>query len=198
MPANILETLFPNLKAGGYAITSDMNAEYNCIAWAAGDTQKWWEPFSERYYWPPGALNEYSLAAYSQAFAVYGYALCDDSAPEAGFEKIAIYVDAQGIPAHAARQLPSGKSPAARLEQGLPIDELPRWSAANAEADAALSRDALKKLEAVNEQELSHEESLTLTVVRWDARNAIEGARHFWLRSPVTPYAFYARTHTVF
>ena len=109
MPANILETLFPNLKAGGYAITSDRNAEYNCIAWAAGDTQKWWEPFGERYYWPSDALNEYSLAAYSQAFAVYGYALCDDAAPEAGFEKIAIYVDAQGIPAHAARQLPSGK-----------------------------------------------------------------------------------------
>ncbi|MCI0420012.1 MAG: hypothetical protein L0312_12450, partial [Acidobacteria bacterium] len=91
------------------------------------------------------------------------------------------------------------KSPAARLEQGLPIDELPRWSAANAEADAALSREVLKKLEAVNEQELGHEESLTLAVVRWDARNAIEGARHFWLRSPVTPYAFYlAPVHRIF
>lgn len=91
------------------------------------------------------------------------------------------------------------KSPAARLEQGLPIDELPRWSAANAEAEAAFSRDVLKKLEAVNEQELSHEESLTLAVVRWDARNAIEGARHFWLRSPVTPYASYLpAAHRIF
>ncbi len=91
------------------------------------------------------------------------------------------------------------KAPAARLEQGLPIDELPRWSAANAEADAALSRDVLKRLEAVGEQELNHEESLTLAVVRWDARNAIEGARHFWLRSPVTPYASYLpAAHRIF
>ncbi|MGH9959221.1 MAG: DUF885 domain-containing protein, partial [Pyrinomonadaceae bacterium] len=86
------------------------------------------------------------------------------------------------------------KSPAVRLEQGLPIDELPRWSPAKAESDAAFSRDVLKKLETVNEQELSHEESLTLAVVRWDARNAVEGARYFWLRSPVTPYAFYLPT----
>ncbi|MGH9841633.1 MAG: DUF885 domain-containing protein [Blastocatellia bacterium] len=91
------------------------------------------------------------------------------------------------------------KSPAARLEQGLPINELPRWSAANAEADAAFARDVLKKLEAVNEQELSHEEWLTLAVVRWDARNDSEEARHFWLRSPVTPYASYLRTvHQIF
>jgi hypothetical protein len=109
MTVNLLETLFPNLMAGGYAITSGKNADYNCIAWAAGDTRIWWEPFSDRYFWPPGAEISYSLAAYSQAFAVNGYAPCDDSAPEAGFEKIAIYTDSQGIPTHAARQLPSGK-----------------------------------------------------------------------------------------
>ncbi|MGH9837720.1 MAG: DUF7689 domain-containing protein [Blastocatellia bacterium] len=109
MSANILETLFPNLKAGGYATTSPKNADYNCIAWASGDTRKWWEPFGERYCWPPGAENSYSLTAYSQAFAVNGYAPCDEPAPEAGFEKIAIYVDLQGIPTHAARQLSSGK-----------------------------------------------------------------------------------------
>jgi len=91
------------------------------------------------------------------------------------------------------------KSPAARLDQGLPIDELPRWSLASAEEEAVFARDVLKKLEAINGRELSHEESLTLNVLRWDARNIIEGVKYYWLRSPVTPYAFYLATvHRIF
>lgn len=91
------------------------------------------------------------------------------------------------------------QTPAQRLEQGLPIDELPRWSLASAEAEAAFARDVLKKLEAINEASLSREESLTLGMLRWDARNTIEDAKYFWLRSPVTPYAFYLNTpHRIF
>ena len=118
MPTNLIETLFPNLQAGGYAITSQRTTEYNCIAWAAGDTQQWCEPFDDRHYWPASALHEYSLVACSQAFAAHSYARCDDATLEAGFEKIAIYVDAEGIPSHAARQLPSGewKSKLGKLE----------------------------------------------------------------------------------
>lgn len=106
---NLIEFLFPKLRASGYAITSPKTAEYNCIAWAAGDMGQWWEPFGDRHCWPADAINEYSLIAFSQAFAACGYLPCDIAELENGFEKIAIYVDAEGMPSHAARQLPSGK-----------------------------------------------------------------------------------------
>ena len=37
-----IEITFPNLEAGNYAVTSPSTPEYNCIAWAAGDTETWW------------------------------------------------------------------------------------------------------------------------------------------------------------
>ncbi len=83
------------------------------------------------------------------------------------------------------------KSPALRLEQGLPIEGLPHWSQSNAEAAAAFARDLLKKLAAVNERELSHDEALTLAMLRWDAQNASQEARFFRLRSPITPYSMF-------
>ncbi len=108
MPAENLESLFPNLKQAGYAITSEEDADYNCIAWAAGDSRQWWEP-SPGLYWPPGATKEYTLAAYMQAFEIHGYVPCDNPEFEPGYEKIAIYVDDAGAPSHAARQTTSGK-----------------------------------------------------------------------------------------
>ncbi len=91
------------------------------------------------------------------------------------------------------------QAPAQRLEQGLPIAELPRWSRASVEAEAAFARDVLKRLDAINEASLSQEELLTLGMLRWDAGNAIEEATYFWLRTPVTPYAFYLNTpHRIF
>jgi hypothetical protein len=38
------ENQFPNLAATGYIITSSQTASYNCFAWAAGETDRWWNP----------------------------------------------------------------------------------------------------------------------------------------------------------
>ncbi|MEG3858797.1 hypothetical protein QT974_06710 [Microcoleus sp. herbarium12] len=38
-----------------------------------------------------------------------GYEICKDDLLEVGYQKIAIYVDLNGIPTHAARQLVNGK-----------------------------------------------------------------------------------------
>jgi|GEM_PF-3681614 len=43
-----------------------------------------------------------------QAFATLGYEVCDNVELEPGFEKIALYAGADGIPTHAARQLQAG------------------------------------------------------------------------------------------
>jgi hypothetical protein len=112
MTADRLDLLFPSLSASGYEITSPAAPDYNCIAWAAEDISRWWEPVAiplpSYYYWPPGVSLELMLASYVQAFESVGYRVCDDSLEE-GVEKIALYVSADGLPTHAARQLASGE-----------------------------------------------------------------------------------------
>jgi hypothetical protein len=106
-----LETAFPGLARGGYRITSLRDTDYNCIAWAVGDTHAWWWPGGDagREYWPPGVPRERTRGAFEAAFASLGYTVCEGDDPEAGYEKIALFADVNGRPTHAARQLPSGR-----------------------------------------------------------------------------------------
>jgi hypothetical protein len=90
-------------------MTSQNDPKYNCIAWAAGDPRRWWEPDEdEDCYWPPDARREYSLDAYVRAFESIGFTRCDSSDWEPGFEKVAIFANETG-PTHASRQLSDGK-----------------------------------------------------------------------------------------
>jgi hypothetical protein len=106
-----LEDLFPSLRAGNYQITSPAERHYNCIAWAAGDTQRWWWPERDpdNGYWPEGVEAAVTLSAFVAAFMTLGYAACDQEAVELGLERIALFTESTGIPTHAARQLPSGR-----------------------------------------------------------------------------------------
>jgi len=108
MATHDLELAFPNLRGTPYEITSPSSSAYNCIAWAAGETNRWWWP-ALSYYWPAGVTREATLSTFVAAFKSLGYAVCDDERLEAGFEKVAVYVDAAGVPAHAARQVESGE-----------------------------------------------------------------------------------------
>jgi hypothetical protein len=98
-----LEGAFPNLASDGYLLASPKTHAYNCIAWAAGDASRWWEP---GIYWlgPPGD----DLAALESLFTTLGYIPCSGDELEAGHEKVALYADDQGEWTHAARQLPDG------------------------------------------------------------------------------------------
>jgi hypothetical protein len=103
-----LEALFPKLIGSPYTVTSSATQDYNCIAWAAGDDQRWWWPdLAGVRYWPPGVPRLESLSAFQAAFATLGYSTCNDELLELGFENIAIFADGQG-PQHAARQLANG------------------------------------------------------------------------------------------
>jgi len=99
---------FPCLSIGGYRITSEATPRYNCIAWAAARDDRFWWPDPDAF-WPSGVPSEITLAAFESAFASLGYTRCDSEALEPLFEKIVIYVNAQGTPTHAARQLPNGR-----------------------------------------------------------------------------------------
>lgn len=84
---------------------------YNCIAWAAGEDDRWWEPIGPSdvgYYWPRDASDGYSLQCLVEACRSIGYRTCETDAVEVGFDKIAVYGDSSGRWTHAARQLPCG------------------------------------------------------------------------------------------
>ena len=96
---------FPLLTSENHRVTSPPAIEYNCIAWAAGDTENWWQPGA---YWPvESPAPEYGIGALEEAFKALGFEPCDDDRPEPGFEKVALFA-LLGDPKHAARQLPSG------------------------------------------------------------------------------------------
>jgi hypothetical protein len=104
------EILFPVLQPKSYQATSPPDAAYNCIAWAAGETQTWWWPDADGLaYWPAAAARDETVAAFVTAFGALGYSPCSGDQVEPGFEKVALFADAQGRPRHAARQLPSGR-----------------------------------------------------------------------------------------
>lgn len=104
-----IERSFPGLATAGYRITSPANSDYNCAAWAAGETHRWWDSSSGGgYYWPPNEPLTHSVAGFIAAFATVGYEPCADACPETGIEKLALYADEHGSPTHLARQLPSG------------------------------------------------------------------------------------------
>lgn len=114
-----IEASFPNLPRHGYAITSPATTDYNCIAWAAQDIDAWWWPDPlQLYFWPPDVPRAETLDAFIKAYESQGYSLCQSSNYENGWEKVALYVDANGKPTHAARQLKTGSwtSKLGRLE----------------------------------------------------------------------------------
>jgi hypothetical protein len=87
---------------------SPRDGDYNCIAWAAGDTGNWWWPDpTEEDTWPSGVARVETVTAFRDAFATLGYQVCDDDHLEAGYEKVALFALA-GVPKHAARQLSNG------------------------------------------------------------------------------------------
>lgn len=106
---------FENLAASNFDgvldCTSDATPSYNCIAWAAGKTNQPWWPIAvvKGYHWPSGLpKDEETVANFTRAFETEGYEVCISSQIEPGFEKVAIYADADRNPLHAARSLPKG------------------------------------------------------------------------------------------
>jgi hypothetical protein len=105
---DVLLARFPAGVGSHFRITSVRTNAYNCVAWAAGKDDEWWWPQPNRY-WPPTAPRfDDSLEAFVKMFETIGYGPCDVEELEAGFEKVAIYVDEDRAVQHVARQLPNG------------------------------------------------------------------------------------------
>lgn len=100
--------LFPNLASAEFHVTSPESTRYNCLAWAAGENHRWWQPDGdEDTYWPAAAPDERTVSAIVAAYGTLGYQPCAESSLENDADKIAIYA-LNGQPTHASRQLPNG------------------------------------------------------------------------------------------
>lgn len=106
---DLIRRLFPNLRDDQFVITSPRDEGYNCVAWAAGDTRRWWWPGEAPFsFWPGGIPREESIATFIEAFGTLGYEVTASPDHEAEYERVAIFATNDGVPTHMARQLDDG------------------------------------------------------------------------------------------
>ena len=54
----------PHLASEGYEVTSEPDGDYNCIAYAVGETGRWWSHVEDAdYYWTEHASRTPSIAS---------------------------------------------------------------------------------------------------------------------------------------
>jgi hypothetical protein len=107
LDASDLEAFAPAI-GGHYRKTSDPTIDYNCLAWAVENNQKWFDPqrFCIGYYWPKDIPRIWNMANVLMLLASYGYVEnAENESFEAGYVKVAIYADSEGVPTHFARQV---------------------------------------------------------------------------------------------
>ncbi len=105
--AQLLVVAFPLLSSEGFEIVEQPSEQYNCIAYAADDTSKWWWPDGINY-WPPWATETNRLDSLKEAFAGLGYEQCDRSDAEVVYQKVALY-EVNGEMKHASVQVLNGR-----------------------------------------------------------------------------------------
>lgn len=109
------------LNPGNFRLTSQLSEAYNCLAWAVEiDCKNFWPELEDNepdweVEWPEGLPNEETVEAFVAFFQLFGYELCDGPEFEDEVVKIAIFVDYNGIPTHACRQVPDNKAWASKM-----------------------------------------------------------------------------------
>lgn len=94
-----------------YKITSHPDSKYNCIAWAAIVSNKWYwpTPFLDGVYWPEEIPANDQLDSFIKLFESLGYETVGmDISYDPKYRKVALYQKPNGRCTHAARQLRNG------------------------------------------------------------------------------------------
>ena len=102
-----LVATFPNLAAENFEIVGEPSRLYNCIAYAVGDTSRWWWPDGINY-WPSWATLTTRMESLKELFVGLGYEEYDGNDAEGGYRSVALY-EVQGDMKHAALQMPDGR-----------------------------------------------------------------------------------------
>ncbi len=71
---------------------------------------------------------------------------------------------------------------------GRTVESLSGWGLEVLEEDAALARRLLDRLEAIEADDLSEQDALTASFIRWSLELAVDAPQHYWHDFPVTPY----------
>lgn len=116
-----VEAIFPAIRKG-FSVTSPNTPSYNCIAWAAGDTSRWWWP-SPVSYWPDDGVAQATVAAFERAFSRLGFVRAGADEYMPGVERVALYVDANALVTHMAREVGPGRW-TSKLGKGWDIEHL--------------------------------------------------------------------------
>lgn len=103
---------FPGLaKDPLFKITSPIDPNYNCIAWAYMYNNRWMQPPNGTPYldgvtwWPDGIEEGMDIQCLVDAFSAIGYIRCNTHIHESGYIKIALYYNPNNNEwTHAARQ----------------------------------------------------------------------------------------------
>ena len=74
-----------------------------------------------------------------------------------------------------------------RFRSGAPVNELPDLSEESAKADAAFAAHVLAELEKVKPDGLTHQDVLTLKILRWQTGLDKGFAKYYWLDIEITP-----------
>ena len=99
---------FPNTSVEPFIQKSHVDVNYNCIAWAASDNTRWYEPDPfGNYYWRGEVARDYTIEAYINLYEFLGYERCEHGNLEEGYIKVAVFAIGTW-PTHAARQLENG------------------------------------------------------------------------------------------
>src|SRR5215203_195187 len=90
---------FPSLTKKNHSVESDIDPNYNCIAYAAGiTTRKYWPIFHPDYAWIRGIPSTEEVESFVKFYETFGYAETDNGEYVEGHEKIAIFIGANGKP----------------------------------------------------------------------------------------------------
>src|SRR5437773_2538366 len=109
-PKTQIRASFPALAPANFKVTSDKDDDYNCIGFAAEETNRFWWPVKQPpYYWPPDLPLDLTVENFVAAFEKLGYSKCENFGLEEEYEKVVIYANAKGVPTHVARQLADGR-----------------------------------------------------------------------------------------
>ena len=99
---------FPRLAPA--CLTSPPTAMYNCIAWAANQTDAWWWPKQEPgYYWPPNVPINTRLDSFYLAYKTLGYEVIREADIDDFLHVIAIMGKDENNVCHAMKRLPDGR-----------------------------------------------------------------------------------------
>lgn len=102
-----LKSWFPGLGEGNFRFTSPQDPNYNCVAWAVGDTRHFtWPMDLGGYSWPAHVASTEAVESFVEFFEDLGFQVMDelDAELEDGYEKVALYAY-EGRVTHVARQV---------------------------------------------------------------------------------------------